>query len=241
MTNRQRSKKNKCAVWAQGSFGMLLAVAGVQSAHAFDWGNDDVHVNWTNTVRYNLGMRAKDADSRILSNPNYDESDGKFKHKGDVVTDRIDLLSEFDINYKKQYGFRMSAAGWYDNAYDNHSVNTSAPGGFGSSYYGNHYNNAVSRYVNGPSAEILDAFIWSNFTLGSMPVNVKLGPQTNYFGEGLLIAADAISYSQSPLDGAVDVPDQHQHPAVIVGIDQFEFAVGSFGAPILRGGLSPVG
>jgi hypothetical protein len=32
-------------------------------------------------------------------------------------------------------------------------------------------------------------------------VNVKVGRQTNYFGEGLLIAGHAVSYSQSPLDG----------------------------------------
>lgn len=201
MTNRQGSKNTKCARLAKGSLGMLLAVAGVQSALAFDLGNDDIHVNWTNTVRYNLGMRAQDADPRILSNHNYDESDSKFARKGDVVTNRIDLLSEFDINYRKQFGFRMSAAGWYDNAYQNHDVHTTAPGGYSTSYYNNHYNSDVSRYVNGPSGEILDAFVWSNFTIGSMPVNVKLGPQTNYFGEGLLIPADSISYSQSPLDG----------------------------------------
>jgi hypothetical protein len=34
-----------------------------------------------------------------------------------------------------------------------------------------------------------------------VPLNVKLGPQTNYFGEGLLITVHAVSYSQSPLDG----------------------------------------
>lgn len=201
MTSKPSVGKSKCNVWAKSSFGMLLAAVGIQSALAFDLGNDDINVNWTNTVRYNLGARAHDADQRVLNNPYYDESDGKFGKKGDVVTDRLDLLSEFDINYKKQFGFRISAAGWYDNAYQNHDVHTSAPGGYSTSYYGNQYNNAVSRYVNGPSGEILDAFIWANFKIGDSPVNVKLGPQTNYFGEGLLIPAHSISYSQSPLDG----------------------------------------
>ncbi|WP_255419097.1 DUF1302 domain-containing protein [Glaciimonas sp. PCH181] len=104
------------------------------------------------------------------------------------------------MNYRKQFGIRVSAAGWYDNAYDDHSVRSTVPN-FSTSYAGNQYNSSVSRYVNGPSGEILDAFIWGNFKLGSNPVNVKFGRQTNYFGEGLLIPAQAISYSQSPLDG----------------------------------------
>ena len=33
-------------------------------------------------------------------------------------------------------------------------------------------------------------------------MNVKIGRHTNYWGEGLLFGAHAISYSQAPLDGA---------------------------------------
>ncbi|KAF3996177.1 DUF1302 domain-containing protein [Glaciimonas immobilis] len=203
MKSKRIARKNKCNAWARGSFGVLLAVAGVQAANAFDidLGNDDLQTRWDNTIRYNLGVRGKNPDSRILNNPNYDESDGKFNKKGKVVTNRVDILSEFDMNYRKQFGVRVSAAGWYDNAYDDHSVRTAAPGGYSTSYAGNQYNSSVSRYVNGPSGEILDAFIWGNFKLGSDPVNVKFGRQTNYFGEGLLIPTHAISYSQSPLDG----------------------------------------
>ena len=203
MASKRSARKNKCNVWAKGGFGVLLAVAGAQGAHAFDidLGNDDLQTRWDNTIRYNYGVRGSNPDSRIMSNPNYDESDGKFNKKGSVVTNRVDVLSEFDMNYRKQFGVRVSAAGWYDNAYDDHSVRTSAPGGYSTSYNGNQYNSSVSRYVNGPSGEILDAFVWGNFNLGSNPVNVKFGRQTNYFGEGLLIPTHAISYSQSPIDG----------------------------------------
>ncbi|MDB5868416.1 MAG: hypothetical protein JWP96_748 [Polaromonas sp.] len=179
-----------------------IAILGSGSAFAveIDSGNEDVKIRWDNTVRYNLGMRMEGQDARILANPTgaYDESDAKFG-KHDLVTNRLDLLSELDVNYKNTFGARVSGSAWYDKAYDNHTV--TAPGGGVTSYLGNQYNSKVSRYVNGPSAEFLDAFVWSNFSLGVVPVNVKLGRHSIVWGEGLLLGAHAVSYSQAPVDG----------------------------------------
>jgi hypothetical protein len=43
-----------------------------------------------------------------MNNPNYDESDGKFD-KGDIVTNRVDLLTEVDFSYRKRIGGHGSA------------------------------------------------------------------------------------------------------------------------------------
>ncbi len=178
----------------------LFACGGV-SAFEVETSNSDLRVRWDNTVRYNLGARMESQDARILANPSYDESDSKFG-RHDVVTNRLDLLSELDLNYKGQFGARVSAAAWYDQAYDDRSVSAPAlSGAFQTSYVNDRYNHAVKRYVNGPSAEFLDAFVWTNFNLGEVPVNVKLGRHTFAWGEGLLIGGHAISYSQSPTDG----------------------------------------
>ena len=176
----------------------VLLCAGGASAFEIESGNPDLNMRLDNTVRYTLGQREQSQNPGLLHNFIYDEGDSKFK-KGDVVTNRIDLLTEFDLNYKNTYGARVSAAAWYDRAYDDHSV--TSPTGFATAYNGNHYNSTVARYVNGPSAEFLDAFVWGNFNVGNVPVNVKVGRQTNVWGEGLLIGAHAISYSQSPVDG----------------------------------------
>lgn len=179
----------------------MLATAGTASAFQFDLGNPDLKMRWDNTLRYNLGTRIGAQDKRILASPSYDESDAKFG-KHDIVTNRLDLLSEFDVNFAGRFGARVSAAGWYDHAYRNHDVTTPAAGGvIPTSYFGNTYNSKVTRYVNGPSAEFLDAFVWSNFNLGEVPVNVKLGRHTIVWGEGLLIGGHAISYGQAPVDG----------------------------------------
>jgi len=163
-------------------------------------GNADWTARWDTTVRYNLGVRMNSQDRRILNSASYDESDAKFG-KHDIVTNRLDLLSEIDVNYKGAVGARVSAAAWYDRAYDDHSVRAPAPGGVATSYFNDRYNSTVSRYVNGPSGEVLDAFLWANFKLGNVPLNVKAGRHTNIWGEGLLLGQHAISYSQAPIDG----------------------------------------
>ncbi|MEH6386312.1 MAG: DUF1302 family protein [Pseudomonas profundi] len=176
----------------------VLAATGSVSAMQINVGNPDIKLRWDNTVRYNLGIRAEDQDRAIMNNPNFDESDGKFD-KGDIVTNRLDLLTEIDLAYKWHYGARVSAAAWYDDAYSDRTVDSNVPG-YATSYNNDRYSSEVERYVYGPSGEILDAFVWANFDLGNTPVNVKVGKHTQYWGEGLLFGAHAISYSQAPLD-----------------------------------------
>lgn len=179
----------------------LAAMAGGAAAIQLETDNPDLKIRWDNTLRYNLGKRIEGQDARILASPSYDESDAKFG-KGDIVTNRIDWLSEFDLNYANRFGFRLSGAGWYDHAYRDGTVTSPAAGGrIPTSYFGNAYNPYVNRFVHGPSGEFLDAFGWSNFNLGEVPVNVKLGRHTVVWGEGLLLGGHAISYSQAPVDG----------------------------------------
>ena len=179
----------------------FLALSGTGHAMGatIEMANPDMRLRWDNTVRYNLGMRTEGQDSRIMRSPTYDESDGKFD-KGDIVTNRLDLLSEIDFSYRREWGARLSAAAWYDHAYRDDQVHSAVPG-YATSYHDNRYSSQVKRYVHGPSGEILDAFVWRNFRLGESLVNLKVGRHTNYWGEGLLFGSHAISYSQAPTDG----------------------------------------
>jgi len=177
----------------------VLGGAGSACAIEIDLGNPDYRLRFDNTIRYNLGVRMESQDNRIMNTPTSDESDGKFD-RGDIVTNRLDLLTEIDLSYKYLWGARVSAAAWYDDAYKDGSVDSNIPG-YATSYYNDHYSSEVDRYVHGPSGEILDAFVWTNFDIGPVPVNLKIGRHTNYWGEGLLFGAHAVSYSQAPSDG----------------------------------------
>jgi len=126
--------------------GLALAVMGQVGgvmAMDIDVGNPDLRLRWDNTVRYNLGVRTEGQDHKIMNNPNYDESDGKFD-KGDVVTNRLDLLSELDLSFRDQYGARLSAAAWYDDAYHDTDVKSNVPG-YSTSYNRDRYSSETKR------------------------------------------------------------------------------------------------
>jgi hypothetical protein len=173
---------------------ILLGYASGAHAGSIGVGNEDYKVRWDNTIRYNLGVRAENANDAISNSPTYGPSTRKFD-RGDVVTNRLDVLSEFDVIYKNAHGFRISAAGWYDNAYKDLSI----VGGNGE-YPGNKFNHSAERYLKGPSGELLDAFVFTKFNIGDAPVNLKVGKHTVYWGEALFSATNGINYSQGGLD-----------------------------------------
>ena len=186
------------------SLAVALALAA-GSAHAFEvpLDNPDLTVRWDNTVRYNLGVRAQSQNPQILGAPNYDDGDRNFSN-GSIVANRLDLLSEMDLVWQKKYGARVSAAAWYDQAYTsldntfNATANTLVNGlpvaGALSPY--------TKRYAKGVSGEWLDAFVFANVDVFDIPVNLKVGQHTVYWGDSLLLggAIHGVSYGQNPLD-----------------------------------------
>src|SRR4051794_9541982 len=76
------------------------------AAFEFETGNEDVQLRLDNTVRYNLGYRTEKQDASILGAVNSDDGDRNF-NKNSIVTNRVDLLSELDLVYKKRFGARV--------------------------------------------------------------------------------------------------------------------------------------
>jgi len=196
-TNRFRRRMATVAIAS------LLAGAGSAYGFEIETDNPDIQMRWDNTFRYNLGFRVQSQKDAILGSPNYDDGDRNFGN-GTNVTNRLDILSEFDFIWQKQFGARFSAALWYDNAYahlsdtNNTTANTLVNGlpvaGVLSPY--------TERYAKGPSAEWLDAFGFANFDLFGIPVNIKAGQHTVFWGDSLLLggAIHSVSYAQNPLD-----------------------------------------
>jgi hypothetical protein len=175
----------------------VMALA-TQSASAFniDTGNPDLAVRWDNTLKYNAGWRMEGRDKNLVNSAGFNSS--TLSHdKGDMVTNRIDILSEFDFIYKENHGFRVSAAGWNDFEYDDKVKFNPA---FGDTPYpNNRFTSDVERYYK-RSGEILDAFVFTRLDLGSVPLNIRAGRHNLYWGEALFTIGDGISYGQGPLD-----------------------------------------
>ena len=184
--------------------GTALVSAGQVQAFEIGTGNEDVQIRWDNTVRYNLAERVQEQDAKITGSLNNNDGDRNFK-KNSIVSNRIDLLSEFDFVYQKSHGFRVSGAAWGDAAYS-HLDDHSAAGS-------NHLVNGVpatglssttERYNTGPAGELLDAFVFTKLDVGESPLYLKAGRHTVYWGESLFLGGviHGIAYAQSPLDVA---------------------------------------
>src|SRR5438445_740747 len=130
----------------------LLTLAALPSvAGSIDTGNPDLDLRLDTSIRYNLGVRTQGRDPQVYNNVHFDESDAKFD-KGDVVTNRVDLLGELDVAWKRRLGAHISAAAWYDHAYRDSTVPQNPdlaafPGAY--AYSGNEYSSYTKRFYRG--------------------------------------------------------------------------------------------
>lgn len=178
---------------------MLLGMVAGPSAHAvmIDTGNPDLTINWTTEFRLGLGWRTENIDGALGDDPGMHQSD-YVAQSGDMWKRRLDVVTEMDVVYKYDYGVRISAAGWYDNIYDDHDLKENPKLRGVSSYANGKLSRQAQRYYNGPSGEILDAFVFGRFDLGGVPVNFKAGQHSLIWGVSQVNATDAISWSQQP-------------------------------------------
>lgn len=176
---------------------------GNASAFSIDTGNPDIAVRWDNTVMYNLGMRVQQRNRKLGNDAIADEGTFSFDN-GDIVTNRLDILSEFDVTYASNFGLHVSGAAWYDNAYDgkDSESNPNPPLSAIPSYPNYEYSHYTKRYYAGPSGELMDAFVFGHFMAGPVPVAVKAGRHAEYWGESLLLGGylNGIAYAQMPVD-----------------------------------------
>ena len=182
----------------------LSALVGVfsSSTYAFrvDTGNPDLKLRWDNTLRVNAGWRIEDIDDAIGDNPIYDEGTYRFD-QGDMITQRLDWVSELDVVWRNKFGGRVSVAAWYDNAYRDTDVEQNPAlrkQGYPSSYRNDRFSDLTKNYYRGPYGEVLDAFIFADHTFGEVPVTLDL--------------TDRVVFEQDrypALGGGVIAPDLH--------------------------------
>ena len=197
----------------------LVAAAGCSVAAPIEMSNPDVELRWDNTFKYSAGIRAKSQSATLtqfVPNPadrsavpatlNGDDGDRNFKH-GSLISNRVDLLSELDLVYRKSFGLRVSAAAWYDAVYNKTNANDSAATNNSLSVPYNEFTE-VTRNLHGRKAELLDAFVFGATDVGTARLSGRLGRHTVIWGESLFFGNNAIAGTQSPVDAikAASVP-----------------------------------
>jgi hypothetical protein len=201
--------KSRCLPHQRRARHALRATAGAALALAAGFGlpaqaaefeiGEDLKLNWTNTVRYGMAYRLKDADP-ALSHPNGDDGNRNF-NKG-LVSNRLELLSELDLTSSRGFGARVSAVGWYDAEYNRRNDNPGFAGGAFPNRTSPAFNQfpGKTRDLMGRDAELRDAFVFGKFDIGGMPLTARLGQHALVWGESLFFASNAIAGGQSSFD-----------------------------------------
>ena len=183
----------------------MACVVAISPALAFELTTgEDVKLRWDTTAKYSTAWRLDNRSAALTADPNSDDGDRNFSPG--LVSNRVDLLSEFDFSYREM-GARVSGAAWYDLVY--HQTNDNDSPGTANSFSKPHNEfTDGTRRLHGGKAEILDAFVYGNGHIGALPASLKVGRHTLLWGESLLLATNGISYAQAPLDfiKAISVP-----------------------------------
>lgn len=176
----------------------VAATLWLPEAGAFqiDTGNPEFSLRWDNTFKYSAGFRLKARSNTLINDVNYDDGDRNFD-KG-LISNRLDWLTELDGRYRN-IGFRVSAAAWYDEVYNRSNDNDSPFTNNATRVAHDEFTDAT-RDLHGRRAELLDAFVYGNFDVGSMRTNLRLGRHSLVYGETLFFGANGIADAQGPID-----------------------------------------
>ncbi|MNB82589.1 hypothetical protein D3C76_773500 [compost metagenome] len=195
--------------FALGMVGLMIGVLSTNvQAFEFDSGNPDLRLRWDNTIKYSNAWRLKDQSNQLTQGQvalNQDDGDRNF-NKG-LISNRLDLLSEFDITYQN-FGARVSGAAWYDDVYNKSNDNNSV-GRVNSISVSNDHFTDDTRDLHGREAELLDAFIFGKGEVGEMPVSGRIGQYAMQWGESLFYGMNGIAGGMAPIDvvKALSVPN----------------------------------
>jgi hypothetical protein len=196
---------------------MALTSPGTQ-AFEIDSGNPDLKLRWDNTIKYSNATRLKGASDQLTSEVNHDDGDRNFSRG--LISNRFDLLSEFDLRYQN-FGARVSGAAWYDSVY-NRSNNNDSPATANAFSVDHDEFTRDTEKLHGRKAELLDAFVFGRFSLGSSTATVRAGRHSLVWGESLFFGANGIAGGMAPIDAvkAASVPNT-QFKELIRPTEQF--------------------
>lgn len=157
---------------------------------------DGWDLRWDNTLRYSAAFRLAHYDEALVADPNADDGDRNFAPG--LVSNRLDLLSEFDLSYGA-FGIDASGAAWYDTVYHQTNGNDS-PSTFNPFTVSHNRFTHATEILQGEDADLLNAFAYGSFDVGDMPVSFRVGRHTLLWGESLFFANNGIAAGQAPID-----------------------------------------
>jgi hypothetical protein len=190
------SMKSTKRAWLLGGTSLVLfGFATPSRAYEYTYANG-VEIQFQNTFQYSLLGRTAPISSELDSNVNADDGDRNLAHG--IVSNRVDLLSKFDIS-DQGFGFDTSIDSYYDSVYNQKTQNDSPDTYNAASQPADKFTTETTA-IAGRNVQLRNLFAYGSSTIAGMPVTVRVGRLVNLFGESLLFAANGISYGQAPID-----------------------------------------
>ncbi|GLR65704.1 hypothetical protein GCM10010909_03820 [Acidocella aquatica] len=193
------------ALMLAGTAAGVVTLLAPHAAHAYSFYNgqydgQQLEINLDTTVGYSNIFRVNNPSKVLLANVNGDEGDRQFPHG--MVSNEFEVNPIFDVKYGN-YGLHVSGEAYLNTVYlqkgQDHSAATLNPISITdpSSF------TSATRNQNGENAKLLDAFVYGSEYFGAnnqQEITVKIGRQTQLWGQSLLIAGDGISAAMAPID-----------------------------------------
>lgn len=183
---------------------LAFATAFVAGSPAFAFEIDtnipDLKASWDTTLKYGTVWRTKSPSPLLVDRPpttvNQDDGDRNFGRG--LVSNRLDLLTEADVTFRN-FGARVSAAGWYDAVYERSNDNNSPATANQYTVPSDQFTDAT-RQVHGMDFQLLDAFVFGKGSIGDVQGSFRAGRHALLWGESLFFGANGIAGTQAPVD-----------------------------------------
>ncbi len=176
-----------------------LAATAILPTRAFAFTyllNNGVQIRFDNDVEYSLGWRTAPTSSKLTSPINQNDGDLSLSHG--LISNRLQDVTSLDLS-DNGYGFDVSAESFYDSVYEQKSQDSSQStfNGIGSS----RSFPATTSALVGRNIELRNLYGYGSFSIGGVPVTLRIGRHTLIWGESLFFPDNGIAYGMAPFDG----------------------------------------
>ena len=197
----------------------LISTSYTISALEFESDDGDVSGSLDTSVSFGAMWRLQGQDLGKYqgdTEPTHDDvntNDGNRSFEKGLVSQVYKINSELELNYQDTYGLFIRGTAFYDSVLMDKTSHWGAvnqasniPDQTGTYPYGNGWADAVKN-GQGRDAEIKDAYVFAEYNLGEMPVDLRFGKHVINWGEGLFYrdginASNALDAANFVLPGA---------------------------------------
>lgn len=216
-------KSSLCLAPAKAGFALAglipLVLAVPAGAVEFSFVDGEVTGSLDTTLSYGQLYRVQGRDK---TNDDTNGNDGNRNFDTGLVSEVFKITSDLEANYQN-YGLFVRGTAFYDTQImdkrnDNDDFRPSQ------SYPNNRDFTDGTRDSAGNNAEILDAYVYGNWDVGSMPLTVKVGRQVFNWGEGIFYRGGI--NTTNPIDAAKFRLPGSELKEVLVPVEAINFNIG---------------